>query len=145
MAPSAKMLDQRYKSAHCPAMTIVRSTSFLRTVLLLAAGLAMVLQAAIPAGFMPGIGKQAGSFITICSTFGEKTVFVADETGEHGSGGGESCAYAFTLPALDDVPFVIPAYVSAFVSYPAYVSQPSDVYHARIDLSRPPTGPPAIV
>lgn len=138
-------LDQAHKSAHCPAMTIVRSASFLRTVLLLAAGLAVMLQAAIPAGFMPGIGKQAGSFITICSTFGEKTVFVADEAGEHGGSGGEACSYAFTLPALDNVPVVVPAYVTAFISYPAYTPHIIDVHPARIDLSRPPTGPPAIV
>lgn len=127
-------------------MTIVRSASILRGVLLLVAGLAVMLQASIPAGFMPGIGKQAGSFITICSAFGEKTVFVADDADQqHDSAGDDACSYAFTLPALDNVPFIVPAYVAAFVFYPAYIPQAIDVHPSRIDLSRPPTGPPAIV
>lgn len=126
-------------------MNFVRSASLLRVVLLFAAGLAIMMQAAIPAGFMPGMGKQAGSFITICSTFGEKTVFVADDAGEHSEAGDESCVYAFTIPAMGDAPAATLAYVAAFVDDQPSLWEGYSIHPVRIDLASPPTGPPLII
>lgn len=117
----------------------------MRVALLLIAGMAVLLHAAIPAGYMPDIGKQAGSFITICSGFGEKTVFIADAQSEHQGNGGGECAYGFTLPTLDQMPSVNLATITAsFVA--TSIATFSD--HARIhrlNLSHPPTGPPVLI
>lgn len=122
-------------------MSVIRSVSSLRACLLLLAGLGVLLQAAIPAGFMPDIGKQAGSFMTICSTFGEKTVFVPDEAeGTHEQA--ESCVYAFTLPATGSVSVAAPAIISASIDRPVLPFDTASVIVGALDPSRPPTGPP---
>lgn len=128
-----------------PLVMTCHYARYMRAALLFIVGVAVLLHAAIPVGFMPDIGKQAGSFVTICSGFGEKTVFIVDDTGGHEQGMGETCTYAFTLPALDHAPVILPAIVAA-----SYVPSTSSfsavpVHNGNLDLSHPPTGPPVTV
>lgn len=125
-------------------MTASCSVSWWRTILLVMAGLGIMMQAAIPAGFMPDIAKRTGSFITICSAFGEKTVFVADEAGPHGADESQSCQYAFTLPALGHAPFAAPAHITALIAAIPFFFYAYRPDRLTIDPSSPPTGPPVI-
>jgi hypothetical protein len=113
--------------------------------LLLIAGMAVLLHAAIPVGFMPDIGKQAGSFVTICSGFGEKTVFIAGTQSEHQGNGGGECVYGFTLPALDQIPSVNLAIIAASFVTTSIATFSADANIHRLDLSHPPTGPPVLI
>lgn len=109
------------------------------------AGLAVLLQAALPTGFMPNTGKQAGSFVTICSGVGEKTVFVADEGGDHEQGAGDTCSFAFTLPGLESAPTLRPVMLGSMIDYPAHILVQTFLANTSLDRSHPPTGPPVLL
>ncbi len=116
-----------------------------RLFLLMMAGLAIAVQSLIPAGFMPEMGKQAGSFMTICSGMGEKTVYVPGDSAPDHQAGQSACAFSFLIAAPQTVAPVLPAYIAAsFV--PADMTEPVR-FAARpsFNIAHPPTGPPVIL
>ena len=114
-----------------------------RLFLLIMAGLAVGVQSLIPAGFMPGEGGRAGSFITICSGMGEKTVYVPDEHAPDHQAAQNACAYSFLIAAAQPLPPVVPVFVATSL-VEAFAPDASRLASfSLLDPAHPPTGPPA--
>lgn len=137
-------LDRGGKKAHFPVMSGSRPQPCFRPALSLFIGLALLVQAMIPAGFMPGMSKSADHIIVICSGVEQKTIYVGGEgvpaDGPHQEGG-QSCAFALSVIA----PFSIPALsvlVAAAINLVTNIDRPSFNFTQPLS-THPATGPPS--
>ena len=112
--------------------------------------LAILAQAMIPLGYMPSFNKNAGSFITICSGFSTKTVYIdspspfPDEQNNHGNRDNHKSNHCiFTGAAikilLDGMPFGlnIPDWDSITL-LPLDIDRPSGIDRSRHHARGPP-------